>query len=233
MACNHQAAAETYFVPCQIEREVHWLGKDALFKGKGPAGKLFAWIMRSVNVIPVDRSGTGRANAALTAGIELLNSGKLLGVFPEGTRSPDGRLYKGKTGAVRLALATGAPIVPVAVLGAFESKKEGSVLPRRSPRLHTVVGPPLDMRRELDALRSTGAEVEAVGHADAGAVGAIDTVAGPPEYQADGTQLRALTRLLMSAIQEMSGQEYVDDYAADVKRRLKEEARANEASDSQ
>lgn len=226
MASNHQAAAETYVVPCQIRREVHWLGKDALFKGKGPAGRFFAWLMRSVNVIPVDRSGTGKGRSALSAGISVLNDGKLLGVFPEGTRSPDGRLYKGKTGAVRLALATGAPIVPVAVINAFESRIEGSVLPRRSPRLHTVVGTPIDIRAELEGLRSTSGTPRAQ-DAPAG-VGPHNPGGNPGEPsswegEADGVELHALTRILMRAIQDMSGQEYVDEYAADVKKRAKDE----------
>lgn len=214
LACSHQAASETYFVPCQITREVHWLGKDALFKGKGVLGKVFAWVMRSVNVIPVDRSGAGgSARSALSAGIDVLNQGHLLGVFPEGTRSPDGRLYKGKTGAVRLALATGAPIVPVTVRGAYESNRQGAILPKRSPRMHTVVGQALDMRAELKALQSTGPEQ-------------VENSDG----EADVTQLRALTRLLMSAIQDLSGQEYVDEYAADVKRALMAEAEEREAA---
>lgn len=201
MACNHQAAAETYFVPCMISREVHWLAKDALFKGKGLPGKAFAWLMRSVNVIPVDRSDTGKASQALKAGLEVLNAGNLLGVFPEGTRSPDGRLYKGKTGAVRLALASGAPIVPVAVLGAFESSGS-SVLPRLNPRIHAEIGTPINMPGELVRMREkSGVEQGAPVSRD---------------------ELHALTRILMDAIRDMSGQDYVDEYAAHVKKRMKQ-----------
>lgn len=200
MACNHVSAFETYFVPCMIPREIHWLGKDALFKGKGAFGKCFAWLMRSVNVIPVDRSGDGGATAALIAGIAVLEGEHALGVFPEGTRSPDGRMYRGKTGAVRLALATGAPILPVAALGAFEAQRSRkAIVPKLGAKLHTQIGPTIDMRAELAKLRG----------ADGG------------DHSASRVELQTLTRILMDAIREMSGQNYVDEYAAEVKKRLK------------
>ncbi len=200
MACNHVSAFETYFVPCMIPREIHWLGKDALFKGKGVLGKLFAWLMRSVNVIPVDRSGHGVASAALSAGIAVLEGDHALGVFPEGTRSPDGRMYRGKTGAVRLALATGAPILPVAELGAFEAQRSNkSIVPKFRAKLHTQIGPTIDMRAELSKLRGKS----------------------PSEAPASRDELRALTLILMDSIRAMSGQEYVDEYASEVKKRLK------------
>lgn len=201
MACNHTSAFETYFVPCTIPREIHWLGKDALFKGKGVPGKFFAWLMRSVNVIPVDRSGNGGASSALDAGIAVLEGEHALGVFPEGTRSHDGRMYRGKTGAVRLALATGAPILPVAELGAFEAQRsKNSIVPKLRSKLHTQIGPTIDMRAQLATLRADN----------------------PSDAPATREELRTLTRSLMEAIRELSGQEYVDEYAADVKKRLKD-----------
>lgn len=200
MACNHVSAFETYVVPCVIPREIHWLGKDALFKGKGAPGKFFAWLMRSVNVIPVDRSGQAGASAALNAGIAVLEGEHALGVFPEGTRSPDGRMYRGKTGAVRLALATGAPILPVAEIGAFEAQRsKKSILPKLGATLHTTIGPTVDMRAELTRLR-----------------GGVSSNA-----PASRDELRALAHILMEAIRDLSGQEYVDEYASEVKKSLK------------
>lgn len=219
LASNHQAAAETYFVPCMITREVHWLGKNGLFNGRGLPGKFFAWLMASVNVIPVDRSGDGRANGALKAGIDVLEDGHLLGVFPEGTRSPDGRLYKGKTGAVRLALATGAPIIPVAVLGAFEAQVDGSVLPRLGRPMHTRIGEALNMRALLEHVRAGGVLEGAI---DAAVNPAVSASPDAPETAATKEELRILTLALMGAIQDLSGQEYVDEFAADVKKRLRE-----------
>ena len=204
LASNHLAAAETYIIPIMVPRQINWLGKSNLFTQKGYMGKLFAWLMRSVNVIPVDRSGAGKADAALKAGLEVLAKEEVLGLFPEGTRSPDGRLYKAKTGAVRLALLSKAPIIPVAVLGAYESKKEGSIFPKREPKITVALGPSYDVLQELLKLRADNADASDIS-------------------QFSREELTKLSRILMMKIADISGQEYVDEYAADFKRRLKEQ----------
>lgn len=116
LACNHTSATETYLLPALIARQVTYPAKAELFrKGRGVKGipqNVIAWALKAVGQVPLDRSG-GRASAdGLGPIMEVLENGGVVGIFPEGTRSPDGRLYKGKTGVARLALATGAPVVP-------------------------------------------------------------------------------------------------------------------------
>jgi 1-acyl-sn-glycerol-3-phosphate acyltransferase len=128
----------------------------------------------------------------------------VLGIYPEGTRSPDGRLHRGKTGVARFALASGAPIVPVAMIGAFEAQGERRYLPRRHPRIHVEVGAPV-LAAEV-AQRHQGADQAVV--------------------------LRAVTDEVMDRIAEMSGQERVDEYAGDVKRRLRAQRAASGERDA-
>src|SRR5690625_7731245 len=111
-----------------------FLGKPDIFAGGAPLNAVFAAMMRGLHVMPVDRAGGNASRSAIEAGLEVLEAGKILGIYPEGTRSPDGRLYRGKTGVARFALATGAPIVPVAMRGSFEAQRGRRYLPRRSPR---------------------------------------------------------------------------------------------------
>ncbi|MGY5764368.1 lysophospholipid acyltransferase family protein [Brachybacterium sp. DNPG3] len=196
LASNHLAYSDTVILPAQLRRTVHFLGKSDIFAGGSPVNAVLARMMRGLNVMPVDRSG-GRASAtAIEAGLEVLRAGDLLGIYPEGTRSPDGRLYRGKTGVARFALATGAPIIPVAMLGSFEAQRGRRYIPRRSPRIRAVLGAPVDAA--AIAARLEGAEEARV--------------------------LRAVTDEVMERIREISGQEQVDEYAADVKRRLRAEA---------
>ncbi|MBB5831620.1 lysophospholipid acyltransferase family protein [Brachybacterium aquaticum] len=196
LASNHQAYSDTVFLPGQVRRSVHFLGKSDIFAGRSPLNRVVAAVMRGLRVMPVDRSGGSASRSAIDAGLEVLARGDVLGIYPEGTRSPDGRLYRGKTGVARFALASGAPIVPVAMLGAHEAQRGRTYFPRRHPRIHAVVGEPIDAS-EI-AARMEGAEEAKV--------------------------LRAVTDEVMDRIQQLSGQERVDEYAADVKRRLKREA---------
>jgi 1-acyl-sn-glycerol-3-phosphate acyltransferase len=117
IVANHQAAAETVILPALIHRRVAFLAKAELFAGdRGLVSKIVAWFLRTIKMVPVDRAG-GRDNlAALRHAIAVLEQGGAVAAFPEGTRAPDARLYKGKTGVARLALATGAPVVPVGMV---------------------------------------------------------------------------------------------------------------------
>ncbi|ATG55029.1 1-acyl-sn-glycerol-3-phosphate acyltransferase [Brachybacterium ginsengisoli] len=196
LASNHQAYSDTVFLPGQVRRSVHFLGKSDIFEGRSPLNRLVAAVMRGINVMPVDRSGGSASRSAITAGLAVLERGQVLGIYPEGTRSPDGRLYRGKTGVARFALATGAPIVPVAMLGAHEAQRGRRWFPRRHPRIHALVGPPVDLREVLRACE--GAEEAKV--------------------------LRAVTDAVMDDIHALSGQERVDEYASEVKQRLRAEA---------
>jgi 1-acyl-sn-glycerol-3-phosphate acyltransferase len=96
--------------------------------------------------VPIDRSGGRASDAALTTGLRVLGRGDFLGIYPEGTRSPDGRLYRGKTGVARMALESGVPVIPVAMVGTFEVQPPGKLLPRIAP-VSVVIGKPLDFTR--------------------------------------------------------------------------------------
>jgi len=193
LASNHQAYSDTVFLPGQVRRSVHFLGKSDIFAGRSPVNRLVAAVMRGLRVMPVDRSGGSASGSAIEAGLAVLEQGAVLGIYPEGTRSPDGRLHRGKTGVARFALATGAPVVPVAMLGAHEAQRGRKYLPRRRPRIHALVGPPVDVRSVLE--QHEGAE--------------------------EATVLRAVTDAVMDSIHALSGQERVDEYAITVKQRMR------------
>ena len=117
LASNHLSFSDSIFLPLMIKRRVTFLAKADYFTGRGIKGRLTAGFFKGVGQLPVDRTGGQASEAALETGLRVLRRGQLLGIYPEGTRSPDGRLYRGKTGVARLALETGAPVIPVAVLG--------------------------------------------------------------------------------------------------------------------
>ena len=179
LASNHLSFIDHFFLPMFIERPIFFLGKSDYFKGPK---RLF---FESVGVMPVAREGGDAGEASLRKGQEILEAGKLLGIYPEGTRSPDGRLYRGKTGPARLALRTGVPILPVAMVGTYEVLPPGARIPRFS-KVEVRIGAPLDFSR----------------------------------YQGgenDRFVLRSATDELMYELMLLSGQPYVDEYAAKVK----------------
>lgn len=185
LAGNHIGAADTFVMPALIKRKVVFPAKAEMFSGKGGfINKVIAWFLKAVGQVPLDRSG-GRASAdGLGPILEVLKGGAVAGIFPEGTRSPDGRLYKGKTGVARLALASGAPVIPVGVRDSqFTGKKLG--IPWAD---HPVItfGKPLDF-----SAYSWG--------------------------ENDREVLRWTTDEIMAAIQQLTGQVYVDAYATSVK----------------
>lgn len=142
LAGNHLGALDTLVLPALLRRRVTYSAKVELFQGRGPRGRVVAWFLRMVGQVPMDRSG-GRASASgLDPIIEVLRNGGLVGIFPEGTRSPDGRMYRGHTGVARMALATGAPVIPVGMINT-QSRRGPLGLPlSRDARI--VVGEPLD-----------------------------------------------------------------------------------------
>jgi 1-acyl-sn-glycerol-3-phosphate acyltransferase len=140
LASNHLSFLDSVFLPAACERPIYFLGKSDYFAGG------FRWFFESCGVMPVYREGGDAGEASLRRGQEILEAGHLLGIYPEGTRSPDGRLHRGKTGPVRLALRTGSPIIPVAMVGTFEVMPPHAKLPRiRRVGMH--VGPPIDLGR--------------------------------------------------------------------------------------
>jgi 1-acyl-sn-glycerol-3-phosphate acyltransferase len=130
----------------EVERRVTFLAKGDYFTGRGVKGKLTAAFFKGINQVPVDRSGGRASEAALNAGVGILNRGELLGIYPEGTRSPDGRLYRGKTGIARMALEAGVPVIPVAMINTFEIQPPGQVRPKIM-RVGIKIGKPLDFSR--------------------------------------------------------------------------------------
>ncbi len=130
IASNHLSFSDSIFMPLMVKRKVTFVAKSEYFTGKGLKGWLVKMFFVGVGTIPVDRSGGRAAQAAIETGLRVLREGKLFGIYPEGTRSPDGRLYRGKTGVARLALESGAPVIPVVMLNADEIQPPGKVLPK-------------------------------------------------------------------------------------------------------
>ena len=191
LASNHNAVWDSVFLPMMIDREVVFMGKADYFTGTGLKGWATKEFMRAVGTIPVDRSGGRASEAALKAGLKRLGEGELFGIYPEGTRSPDGRLYRGKTGVARLALLSGAPVIPVAMIGTHAAQPIGQKIPSRT-NIGMVIGEPLDFSRYKG-------------------------------LDKDRYVLRAITDEIMYNLMLLSGQEYVDLYAADVKAQLAQE----------
>lgn len=192
LASNHLSSSDHIFMPIAVSRQIFFLAKSDYFHGRGLAGKVVSLFFRAINQIPMDRSGGERSTQSLSAGAQKLAEGQLLGIYPEGTRSPDGRLYRGKVGVARLALETGVPVIPIAMIGTEIVQPVGAYFPapwrqKKGVKVHTVFGRPLDFSH-------------LTGHAD------------------DREVVRQVADEIIQAIQKLSGQEYVDLYAAEVKR---------------
>ncbi|WP_030413088.1 lysophospholipid acyltransferase family protein [Streptomyces sp. NRRL S-1448] len=133
MAGNHVTFIDSLFLSLVVKRPVYFIGKDEYVTGTGIKGRLMAWFFTSAGMIPVDRDGGHGGVAALMTGRRVLEEGKAFGIYPEGTRSPDGRLYRGRTGIARLALMTGAPVIPFAMIGTDKVQPGGKGVPRIAP----------------------------------------------------------------------------------------------------
>jgi 1-acyl-sn-glycerol-3-phosphate acyltransferase len=145
LAGNHQSVADWLFTPLVLRRKINFLAKSDYFTGTGLRGMLSRWFFAGAGAYPIDRTDADAAHAALTAGLEVLSSGQVLGMYPEGTRSPDGRLFRGKTGPARLALRAGVPIIPVGVIGTGEYVRKISRFRRGPVEVRVMLGEPLDM----------------------------------------------------------------------------------------
>jgi 1-acyl-sn-glycerol-3-phosphate acyltransferase len=193
VAGNHLSFSDHFLMPAIIKRRITFLAKAEYFTGPGLKGRLTAAFFRSAGQIPVDRSGKDAGQAAIREGLGVLSKGELLGIYPEGTRSHDGRLYKGKVGVAVMALKARVPVVPCAMVGTFEIQPPGRVVPRIK-QVTIRFGEPLDFSRY------TGMEDQKAA-------------------------IRAVTDEIMYAILGLSGQEYVDEYAAKVKAEQAEQAK--------
>ncbi|MFF9526490.1 lysophospholipid acyltransferase family protein [Streptomyces achromogenes] len=187
IAGNHLSFSDHFLMPAVLKRRITFLAKAEYFTGSGLKGRFTAFFFRGAGQIPVDRSGKEAGQAAIREGLGVLRRGELLGIYPEGTRSHDGRLYKGKVGVAVLALTAGVPVVPCAMIGTFEAQPPGRVVPRIRP-VTIRFGEPLDFSRYAGMEREKAV-------------------------------LRAVTDEIVYAILTLSGQEYVDEYAAVAKER--------------
>jgi 1-acyl-sn-glycerol-3-phosphate acyltransferase len=142
LASNHISFVDSLFIPLMVKRRVVFLGKSDYFEKARTR-----WFFKAVNVIPVKREGGTAGEAAIQAGVRALKEGAMVGIYPEGTRSPDGRLYRGKTGVARMAILAGCPVVPVAVIGTADVMPVDAKAPRPRGRVTVAFGAPLSFER--------------------------------------------------------------------------------------
>ncbi len=183
LASNHRATMDSIVLPAMMPRVVTFPAKAELFHGKSVGGKIVAWFLRTIKMVPMERGG-GRASAeSLRAISDVLAQGNLVAIYPEGTRSPDGRLYRGHTGVARMALLNDVPILPVGLVGTETVRGPLGIPWVRRPQV--IVGEPLYF----------------------------------PElaHRTDIKAHRHVTNHVMAAIQELTGQPYVDVYGVRVK----------------
>jgi 1-acyl-sn-glycerol-3-phosphate acyltransferase len=179
LAGNHLSVADELLLGMTVSRHISFWAKTEYFSGSGLRGWVSRAMVKGVGAIPVARQGGRAVLAAFDAAIPILRDGGLVAVYPEGTRSPDGRLYRGHTGAIRLAQAAGAPIIPVGTIGTDQVQPIGARIPRLKGHVTIRFGQPLE-------------------------------VASRP---GDAASIRAATEEVMTAIQGLTGQEYVPSYA--------------------
>ena len=191
LAPNHLSFMDSLFMPMLVPRRVVFLGKSDYFDKW-----YMSWFFKGVGVIPVRREGGEAGESSLKAGCEQLEKGVAVAIYPEGTRSPDGRLYRGKTGVARMAVRMGVPVIPVGIIGSFDVQPHNRKIPRvRGVRVGVRFGRPLDFSR----------------------------YAGKED---DRFVLRSITDEIMYELMLLTGQEYVDEYAAKVKEHMKQQAKA-------
>jgi 1-acyl-sn-glycerol-3-phosphate acyltransferase len=181
LAANHVSFADEVFTPLAARRQIVYFAKSEYFTGRGLRGRGVAAFFNAMGHVPVARGDTRSAAGVIEIGVEVLEAGRVLGIYPEGTRSRDGRLHKFRTGVARVALRSGAPVVPVGLVGT------GDVKPPEGRRWHRA---PVEVH--------FGAPME-FGHL--------------AEQERSARVLREVTEQVRSAVQELSGQEYVDAYA--------------------
>ena len=146
VVCNHLSFVDSVFLPLMIDRQMAFLAKSDYFTGKGIKGWFIRFFMTSAGQLPIDRSGGKASEASLNAGLQVLADGGVLAIYPEGTRSPDGRMYRGRTGVARMILEAHVPVIPAAVIGTEKVMPLGSNIPKVQ-RVGVVIGEPLDFSR--------------------------------------------------------------------------------------
>jgi 1-acyl-sn-glycerol-3-phosphate acyltransferase len=185
LASNHLAVADSFYLPLVVRRRITFLAKAEYFTGTGLKGWFQRWFYTAAGQVPIDRTDADSALSALSTAARILDQGKLLGMYPEGTRSPDGRLYKGKTGLARLALESGVPVIPVAMIGTDVVNPPGNKM-WHFGQVTVRFGKPMDFSR-------------------------FEGLAGNRFIE------RAVIDEVIYELMQLSGQEYVDLYAASLK----------------
>jgi 1-acyl-sn-glycerol-3-phosphate acyltransferase len=181
LAANHVSFADEVFTPLVARRQVYYFAKAEYFTTPGLRGRAMAGFFHSMGHVPVERADTKAAASVIDIGVEVLAQGRALGIFPEGTRSPDGRLHKFRTGVARLALRSAAPVVPVGLVGTRDVKSPDSHRWHRAP-VSVHFGPAMFFGDRAGEERSSRV-------------------------------LREVTEQIRTAVQALSGQEYVNRYA--------------------
>jgi 1-acyl-sn-glycerol-3-phosphate acyltransferase len=176
LAMNHLSFIDSFFIPAVLNRRITYVAKAEYFDDWKTA-----WFFRSVGQIPIRRGAGSAWRRALDSAAEVLDEGKLFGIYPEGTRSKDGNLHRGHTGIARLVLETGVPVIPVGLSGTDRAMPIGSKFPRLFTKVGVKLGEPLDFSEYIG--------------------------------RTDRQVLRHITDTVMSEIQKLSGQEYVERYA--------------------
>jgi 1-acyl-sn-glycerol-3-phosphate acyltransferase len=146
VVCNHVSFVDSVFLPLVLPRQMSFLAKSDYFTGKGVKGFITRTFMTAAGQLPIDRTGGKASEASLNTGLRVISEGRLLGIYPEGTRSPDGRMYRGRTGVARMVLEAQVPVIPAAVIGTREVMPLGATFPTVK-RVGIVVGKPLDFSR--------------------------------------------------------------------------------------
>lgn len=181
IAANHLSFLDSFFIPLVVKRrKVTYLAKADYFKSWKTS-----WFFKGAGQISCEREGGSKSEQSLQIALDVLRSGNLLGIYPEGTRSPDGRLYRGRTGVARLALAAGVPVIPCGLIGTEAVMPKDAKIPKLTGRVPVRLrfGRPLDLSRFADR-------------------------------QTDRFVLRSITDEIVFEIMQLSGQEYVDEYAS-------------------
>ena len=198
IAGNHLSIIDSFLMPLVIDRRVYFLAKSDYFTGTGIKGRLIRWFFLGVGQLPMDRSGGAASSQSLAAALDKLEAGALVGIYPEGTRSPDGKLYRGRTGVARMVLDARVPVVPCIMVDTEKIMPIGRSLPKPG-RIGMIFGEPLDFSRYYN-------------------------------LESDRFVLRSITDEIMVAINRLSDQEYVDEYASSAKARVEAERRARAAA---
>jgi 1-acyl-sn-glycerol-3-phosphate acyltransferase len=184
IASNHLSFIDSVVIPLAVPRRVCFLAKAEYFEGRGLRGRMTAWFFRAVSAVPVRRDSSSDSMASLELAMDVLRAGLAFGIYPEGTRSRDGRLYRGRTGVGWLAMQSGAPVVPVALVGTNDVQPVGSRLPRRRP-VTVAFGTPVDPAPWIASVSASGGA---------------------------GRARREITDAVMASIAAMSPQELADGY---------------------